>query len=195
MSFARLEALNEFPFWLDLFHFYCRPLADSVAVCLGVLLSRTPQSFPQDSKKLFQANAEKFTQWGVGTTSQRLADAVATHREWFRLLRSSERDNDTTGSLKSIRDSRIHRLCSWQLGRQPSTEQPSEMEMTARLVGMSGDLSQLDGLQTAKRLIAGLCTFLNSLPHETWIEPRFEARDIMVYEVCQPTTFLPGLVI
>jgi len=172
-DFEWLDAHQEFPLWLDLFHFYMPMLLDAMVVALGLIISDAPESFPSRFKTLFKEDID-FAASKLRCKEEALRTTLSRSRGWHDMIRPP--------AGKSIRDSILHRLCKWQVTAQGSVDPDADQIVRAQLQGENSDLSPEDGLREAGEFLSGLCAFLSELPPETWIRRQFEGRDLIMAE-------------
>jgi len=169
-GFEWMTAHQEFPLWLDLFHFYVPMLLDALVVALGLIISDAPASFPKQFKALFKENID-LASLKLRCDEHAFRSTLNENREWHDRIRPSDR--------KSVRDSIVHRLSKWQITTQGGLEETATQSVKAHLHGEDSDIAPEDGLREAEEIMAGFCSFLSALPPETWINEKFEGRDLI----------------
>ena len=184
-GFDWIDAHQELPLWLDLFHFYFPMLLDAMVVALGLIICDAPESFPRQFKTLFREDME-FSDAKLRCDEEAFRSALSNSRDWYKKIRPMDG--------KNIRDSIAHRLSKWQVTTQRGVPGDSQI-VRAQLQGQDSDISHEDGLKSAEERLSGLCAFLSALPSETWIRTQFEGRDLITAEGIRDVggRFLPEL--
>lgn len=168
-----LDANQELPYWLDLFHLYFPMLLDATVVALGQIISDAPSSFPREFKSLFKEGLN-IDGMKLRCAEKDFLEMIKRNRSWYDQIRPKKE--------KSVRDSIVHRLSKWQITTHTEINESSNIVLNktlkAHLQGEGSDISSEDSLNNTKRFLIGFCSFLSSLPSETWISNKFDRRDL-----------------